>query len=196
MQRINTVNVLGEREERGSGPALLAESIDRNFGVRPDRYVRLDFRGFVELIDAVGGITIDVERVIVDNAYPTEDGGVTSVRFESGVQHMDGARALIYARTRHADDDYHRAERQQQVVSALMVRLKNPGNWPAVLGVLNRYVETDLNLWDMTMLSPSLLLSGGRFERLVIDRDYIRPAEGYSVPDYEQLAPWIETHFK
>ncbi len=197
LQRVNTINVLGEQETPGSGPALLAESLAASLGVRPERYARLNFAAFVELVDVVGGVTVDVPRTLVDNNYPTEDGGVTTVRFESGLQHFDGAQALIYARTRYADDDYRRAERQQQIVSALVGKLVNPAHWPAALAVLNRAVDSDLTLGDLLALAPPVLLSGGRFDQLVIDRDYLRgTSAGYAVPDYEKIAPWLEGRFE
>jgi LCP family protein required for cell wall assembly len=196
LQPINTINMLGEMEQPGSGPALLSASIAQNFGVRPERYVRLDFAGFVELVDAVGGLMIYVDRVIVDDAYPVAEGGVISVRFESGLQYMDGERALIYARTRHADDDYRRAERQQQVLAALAGRLANPLNWLRVWSVLAQRLDTDLTLWDMATIAPPVLLNVGRFEQLVINRDYIvGTAGGYAVPDYARLAPWLQGRF-
>jgi LCP family protein required for cell wall assembly len=196
MQRINTVNVLGEQQVANYGPALLVSSIERNFGVKPERYVRLDFAAFVAIIDAVGGVTIDVERVLVDDAYPTEDGGVTTVRFESGVQNMDGERVLIYARTRHADDDYQRAKRQQQVLSALAAKLANPLVWPPVLSILGRSIDTDLTLIEMLTIMPPLVLNAGRFEQLVIDRDYISgTGDGYAVPNYALIAPWLDGRF-
>jgi len=196
MQRINTVNMLGETEDVGRGSTLLAEAIEQNFGIGIDKTVRLNFNGFVELIDAVGGITIDVERAIVDDLYPTTDGGVMSIRFESGLQYMDGERALIYARTRHSDDDYRRAERQQQVVSALLGKLANPAYWPAALSALNRSVETNMNVFDMLRLAPPIILNRGRFEQLVIDRDKISAtAEGVAIPDYQQITPWLIERF-
>jgi LCP family protein required for cell wall assembly len=194
-QRINTINVLGEEQNPGGGVDLLEASLSQNFGVGIDRYVRLQFDGFMELIDAVGGVTIDVERTIVDDFYPTEDGGVTTVRFESGVQHMDGERALIYARTRHADDDYQRAERQQQVVSALLAKMANPINWPSVVSILNRAMETNLTVVDMALLAPPVLLNIGRYDRLVIDRDYIVGVANGVAPDYAKINPWIEPRF-
>lgn len=196
LQRINTVNMLGEMEAPGRGPALTAEGIIQSFGVTPDRYVRLDFNGFVRLIDAVGGITINVENRIYDWAYPTADGGTMEVEFPAGVQHMDGERALIYARTRHADDDYRRAERQQQVISALLGRLIIPLNWPSVAAALLQSVDTDLNILDMILLAPPVLVNGGRGQNLVIDRDYITAtAGGVAVPDYARIAPWLEAYF-
>ncbi len=196
-QRINTINLLGEQEAAGSGPTLLAQAIEQTFSVHIDRTIRMDFHGFVELIDAVGGVTIDVERAIVDDAYPTEDGGVMRIEFASGVQHMDGERALIYARTRHGSDDYARAQRQQQVLSALLGQMANPANWPAALAALTRNLETDLTVLDLLRLSPPVLLSGGRFDRLVIDRDTIKgTAAGHAIPDLDKLQPWLAEHLQ
>lgn len=195
MQRINTINVLAEMDEAGTGPDLLAESIARNFNIQPDRYVRLNFAAFVALVDGIGGIDIYVERVIEDPTFPTADGGTQYVRFESGMQHMNGERALIYARTRHGDDDYARAARQQQVVSAVAAKAAQPQNWGVVMRVLNENVETNLSAWDMLMMAPPVMLSSGQFDQLVINRDYILPGPGYSVPNYEALNPWISDRF-
>ena len=195
-QRINTVNVLGEMNTPGSGPGLLAQGIAQSFGIQPDRYVRLNFQAFTGLIDAVGGIDVDVPRTIVDYQYPTENYGTIEVRFEPGQQHMNGERALQYARTRHADDDYQRAARQQQVLTALSLKLLNPLTWPRVAVVLNSSVDTDLTLIDLITQAPTILLNAGRFERLVIDRDYISAsASGNAVPNYAALSDWLEQRF-
>ncbi|HEX2620078.1 MAG TPA: LCP family protein, partial [Phototrophicaceae bacterium] len=132
-QRINTINSLGEQNASGGGITLLQQAVEQDFDISTSRYVRLNFQGFVALIDAVGGVTIDVQQHIVDYNYPTVDGGTQMVEFQVGVQQMDGERALVYARTRHADDDYHRAARQQQVVSAVVGKLANPLNWSSAI---------------------------------------------------------------
>jgi LCP family protein required for cell wall assembly len=195
-QRINTVNVLGENDERGSGPTLLAQSFATSFGVQPDRYVRLNFQGFIDLINAVGGVDINVERTIVDYQYPTENYGTIEVRFEPGMQHMDGERALQYARTRHSDDDYQRANRQQQVLTALSLKLINPLNWPGALAVITTSMDTNLSPLDIAAHAPTILLNAGRFDRFVIDRDDITvSAAGNAIPNYDTLAPWLEERF-
>ena len=195
-QRINAVNVLGEMDAPGSGPDLLAQGIAASFGIQPDRYLRLNFQAFTDLIDAVGGITVDVPRTIVDYQFPTMDGGTMELRFEPGSQQMDGERALQYARTRHADDDYQRANRQQQVLTALSLKLLNPINWPRVATVVNGSMDTNLTLIDFVTQAPTILLNAGRFERLVIDRDYITAsAGGNAVPDYAKLSPWLYERF-
>ncbi|MCC6800078.1 MAG: LCP family protein [Anaerolineae bacterium] len=198
-QPINTINRIAELETPGSGPALVKASFQESFGVSVDRYVRLDFDAFVELIDAVGGITIDVPKRIVDYEFPTRTGGTIQIEFEPGRQKMDGERALQYARTRHQDDDYQRAERQQQVVDALIRKLSNPAQvfrWPRVLYVLRAHTDTDLSVWDLLEAGPALLLGWPGRESRVLERDdLIGMAAGYWVPDYDALAPWIAAQF-
>ncbi len=195
-QRINAINMLGEEKGKGKGPELLAEGIATSFDIHSNRYVRLDFTGFVNLIDAVGGITIDVEKTIVDYEYPTDDYGVKTIRFESGVQHMDGEQALIYARTRHTDDDHQRAKRQQQIMSALMAKLINPTTWPAVVRVLNQSLDTNLTILDIAGIAPPILLNIGRFDQLVLTGDYVLgTAKGNAIPNYKLLEIWLKGRF-
>ncbi|MFL5805646.1 MAG: LCP family protein [Roseiflexaceae bacterium] len=118
----------GVTAEQG-GMALAAETVEQfldlpRHGQRVDYVAAVNFDGFAKIIDALGGITIDVPTRIVDDEYPTPDFGITRVEFDPGVQHMDGARALIYARTRHADDDFGRAARQQQVIRAIVDEIR------------------------------------------------------------------------
>ncbi len=195
LQRINTINVLGEQASPGGGIDLLAAALQQEFKVGVDRSIRLNFQAFVDLVDAVGGISVDVPARIVDYAYPTMDGGTQVIEFESGTQQMDGERALIYARTRHADDDYQRAGRQQQVVSAVAVRLLNPLTWGPALQILNQYTETDLTFWDLLRYAPVLLVQGGQFDRLVVNREYLSATGGGVTPDYPRLLPWVSERF-
>lgn len=198
-QPINTINRLAELETPRSGPALVKASLAESFGVEIDRYVRLDFDAFVELIDAVGGVTIDVPKRIVDYEFPTHDGGTIQIEFEPGRQTMDGERALQYARTRHQDDDYQRAGRQQQVIDALIRKLMSPRqvvNWPRALYILQRRVDTDLSVWDMLEVGPTLILGwSGRDARVLNRDDLIGMAAGYWVPNYDALRPWIAERF-
>ncbi|MBC7812763.1 MAG: LCP family protein, partial [Burkholderiales bacterium] len=196
MERINTVNALGEQEQADYGVTLLSQAIGQNFGVGIDRYARLDFNGFVAVIDAVGGVDIEVPGVIEDYAYPTANFDTIAVRFEAGWQHMDGERALIYARTRHGDDDYQRAARQQQVISALASKLIIPVYWPGAAAAIGRSVETNLSPIDMLLIAPPVLFSGGNFEQLVIDRStIITTGDGVAVPNYELVNPWLAERF-
>jgi LCP family protein required for cell wall assembly len=121
----------GTTPEQG-GMALAADTVEQflalpKHGQRIDYVATINFDGFAKIIDALGGVTIDVPQPIVDDAYPTPDFGTTRIEFKPGVQRMDGARALIYARTRHADDDFGRAARQQQVLRAIVDEVRGRG---------------------------------------------------------------------
>ena len=194
-QRINTVNMLGEIQAAGYGPELLSAGIEASFGITPDRYARVNFDAFVQLVDAVGGVTVDVPKRIVDYQYPTANYSTITVTFEPGKQHMDGETALIYARTRHADDDYGRAARQQQVLSALTRKLANPLNWVPAGYVISQNVDTNIGILDMVGYAPPVLVGGGYTNRLVIDRDHIKPGASGAIPDYDKLAPWLAPRF-
>ncbi len=196
LQRVNTVNALGEQEQSGYGPVLFMESIESNFNMDVNHYIRVNFDAFVQLVDGVGGITVDVPRTIVDGYYPTVDGGTMTVTFEQGVQHLNGEQALQYARTRYTDDDYARAHRQQQVISALSVKLINPLNWFTAVSVLTRNVDSNLNILELGLYAPTFLLNAGRFEQLVIDREYITSSDGVAVPNYALLDEWLNAHFR
>ena len=201
MQRINAVNVLGEMDTPGQGGVLVQQTIAANFGIETAHYVRINFEAFTDLIDALGGIEIDVPSLLIDYEYPTADGGTTTIRFEQGTQHMTGEQALAYARTRHADDDYRRADRQQQVLIATADAMLNPANWgrlPAAGAAFWGAVDTDMNVLDMAIIAPSVLLdaAAGAVDRMVITREWIvRSPEGYAVPDYAALDSWLRAHF-
>jgi len=195
-QMINTANFLGEANQRGTGMPLLKQTIENNFGIQIDHYVRMDFAGFVDMVNAVGGVDIEVPRVIEDYSYPTPDYGTIHIRFEPGWQWMDGERALIYARTRHGDDDYRRAERQQQVLSAFVGRAINPLTWGGLVVVLNQSVETDLNVFDLVMVAPTTVFSSGRYNQLVIDREYILAGTNGPIPNYDAIEPFISENFQ
>lgn len=127
------------------GMALSARTMEQVLklsaqGIRIDYTMQINFAGFVGLIDALGGVTIDVPTLIQDYEYPTPDFGTMYVEFQPGPQHMDGATALIYARTRHADSDFGRAERQQQVIMAILQALKSKG-WTGRMAALDDVVE-------------------------------------------------------
>lgn len=137
------------------GMALAAQTVERLLllperGQHVDAIAQINFDGFAKVIDVLGGVDIDVPTLIVDDEYPTPDFGIMRIEFQPGTQHMDGAIALIYARTRHADSDFGRAERQQQVLRAIAAKLRARGPlgqaWlaPGLLDGLDGAVTTTL----------------------------------------------------
>jgi polyisoprenyl-teichoic acid--peptidoglycan teichoic acid transferase len=167
-----------EATAQQGGMALAAETVEALLdlparGMHVDHTATVNFAGFAGLIDALGGVTIDVPRYLLDEAYPTEDFGTMRVEFQPGPQRMDGATALIYARTRHPDSDFGRAERQQQVVRAILQEFRAKGALgqafalPALLRAVGddqggaRPVVTTLPLDRLDVLLGLLGLAGG-----------------------------------
>jgi len=150
--KVNTVHVFGEVNKfPGGGPELLRQTISELIGYPIDYYVRINFDGFRQIIDLAGGIDIDVAKEIKDDLYPDENYGYDPLFIPAGRQHMNGALALKYARTRHIDTDYSRAGRQQQVLLALKDKLRQPGQLAALLPripsialALGKSVQTDM----------------------------------------------------
>ncbi len=178
--RINTAVPNGaEPDDIHAGPRYLAQTIQENFGIPIQGYVMVNFTGFVAVVDAAGGVTVDVPALLVDNAYPTPDFGVTQVRFQPGPQRLDGERALIYVRTRHQDSDFGRAARQQQVVQALARQLLRPSGWlrlPGVLAAALDAVQSDLGPWDVpALLRLGFYLATDRAQFVVLGREYTDP---------------------
>lgn len=198
-QRINTINVLGAQDASTTGPELVKASINESFGIAVEHYVRIDFSAFVDLIDAVGGIEINVPKTIIDYAYPTADGGTMTIQFNPGAQHMNGTQALQYARTRHQDDDFQRAARQQQVIDAFLGKVRSPGqlvNWPELWRIFRSKVDTDLSWWDAVRLAPAVMVGwSGHTQRVLNRDDLVAMQAGYWIPRYDDLAPWIAQHF-
>jgi polyisoprenyl-teichoic acid--peptidoglycan teichoic acid transferase len=98
------------------GPTLVRDTIEQNFRIQVDYYAQVDFGGFMKIVDAVGGVTVDNPYPFKDDEYPTPDYQYTRVFFPAGTMHLNGAEALQFARSRHGDDDYGRNARQQQVL--------------------------------------------------------------------------------
>lgn len=112
--------VLAAPDDPVAGVAKVRDTLESLFGLRIDGYVLIDFAGFENIVDALGGIDVTVPYEIVDTKYPTEDYGEETITFAAGSQHMDGDQALKYVRTRHADSDDARRQRQIDVISAIL----------------------------------------------------------------------------
>ena len=196
--RINTAHFFAEAEETGRGPEAAMNTVRSNFGVDVHRYVRLDLIGFVRIVDAMGGVTIDVPNPLIDYEYPTYDYGTTVVEFQAGRQHMNGEQALAYARIRHGSSDFQRAERQQLVIAALMTQMLKPTTWlraPLILAAVSEAVDTDVTAVDALRMAPTLLLVGpGGLDSRVIQDQMVQPTTtdgGASVllPVWEHINP-------
>lgn len=157
-QRINTALYFGyDPANPAAAPELAMRTVQQELNRPIDRYMLLDFTTFVAVVDALGGIEVDVPVPIVDTEYPTADYGITTISFDPGVQTLDGEHALIYVRTRHSDSDFGRSQRQQQVIQALAAKAIQPVNWPRlpeVYRVVRAGVVTNLTPQDALAVLP------------------------------------------
>ncbi len=164
-ERINAAYEFG-------GGQVAKQTVSNVIGQPVDRYLVIGLQGVRDVVDAVGGVDITVPQAIHDDAYPTDDYGYQTVDIPAGRQHMDGATALEYARTRHQDSDFARTARQQQVVGAVRNAMLNPVNWPrvpAVLAAVSRSIKTDMSPLDGIAIGAAVLRSPGEPDHLVID---------------------------
>ncbi|MDP9264845.1 MAG: LCP family protein [Chloroflexota bacterium] len=130
------------------GPELSRRAVENLLGIPIQSYAIVDFVAFTRIIDTLGGVVVDVQRPIRDEAYPTADFGIERLNILAGPQLMDGARALRFARSRHDSNDFGRAKRQQEVILAFRTRVVQ-GNMlfrlPAILDQVGTAVETNFD---------------------------------------------------
>jgi LCP family protein required for cell wall assembly len=160
--RLNLADNIGEAQHYpGGGPALLKSILERDLGLTFDRYVRIDFQGFSEMIDALGGIDVDVrcptELWVPNMKSPGEYLLVRS--FPASMQHMDGQLALLYSRCRAHTPVFDRDRRQKEVLLAIrnrVLELGIPGLLPRLLPLLDsmeHHVQTDLEPSEILALA-------------------------------------------
>ena len=120
------------------GFKALEGAVGQYLGLHVDGAVVVNLMGFVNLIDALGGLDMNVPVAITDNQYSRpQDGRNTVLHINAGQQHMDGYTALAYARSRHQDSEYGRMSRQQAVLIALRAQLKPCSLLPKVPSLIS-----------------------------------------------------------
>ena len=170
-ERINfayAAGMLGEGPEPASavdaGAAVADPLLAHLLGIGINFFVGVDFNAFKQAVDAVGGVNIDVPASFTDHQYPAGECDLgncayETVHFNAGMQHMNGATALIYARSRHGNNgqgsDFARSRRQQQIIVALKSQIESIGGFgklPDVINALGSNVLTDLTIGDAESL--------------------------------------------
>ena len=182
--RINTAHYTGDlRKYPGGGPALAIKTVQYNFGITIHYYVRVNFSGFVGVVDTIGGVDIHVEKEIDDPLYPDNAYGYDPLYIPAGLQHMDGELALKYARTRHSGSDFDRLRRQQQVIMTVRDKVLRFDllpqllpKLPDLLKTVGDAVQTDLQLDEMLNLAQLVTRIGDEhIKTAVIDSSMTEP---------------------
>ncbi len=169
-RKINNINAYAEVETPGSGGLAISQAISDVLNIPVDYYIRVDFEGFVNIIDELGGIKIYVDNTLDDYHYPImgqEDAEPYEARFEhlhidKGWQEMDGELVLKYVRSRRAagieGSDFARAQRQQKVITAIKEKvlskhiLFQPKMITNIINELEEHINTNLKIWEMVKL--------------------------------------------
>ena len=183
--RINVAHALG-------GPKYAMQTVEYNFGVPVQYYVRVNFNAVIKLVDLLGGIDVYNEEDINDLSYPDMNFGYDPFKLKAGWQHLDGATALKYARTRHGSSDFFRMRRQQQVVLAMRDKALDSGALTKLLPQAPQIYQTlrdsiDSNLSPLEMAQLAMLardIPSERIARVSIDESatqYWTTPQGASV---------------
>lgn len=206
-RKINNINAIGEAKKEGSGPVLASQVISDLLNQKIHYYVKVDFDGFAELIDDLGGINVYIERGFTDSAYPTDDGLTQTIAFEEGWQKMDGVAALQFSRSRHGNNgegsDFARAARQQKILLAIKDRLLststllNPSRLNRVLNAVADHLQTNIGLWEIIRLSTYLpTIEKEKIRHHVLDESETSPLYATNINGAYLLLPkgddWTE----
>jgi LCP family protein required for cell wall assembly len=156
--KVNTAHAYG-------GVALAQQVVANTLGIPIHYYVKTDFRGLKAVVDAVGGIDVEVKDRLYDIEYPCEDNQYKScgLDIKPGLQHMDGSKALQYARCRKGTcgDDFGRAARQQEVMDLVREKIVRwdivlrPDDLFDVTSAIRDNLETNLGPVQMVLFARS-----------------------------------------
>ena len=169
-KKINNVNAYAEAKTPGNGGVAISQALSDVLKTPVDYFVRLDFAGFVNIIDELGGIEVYVENNLEDSTYPImgmEEAEPYAARFEhlsipAGWQKMDGGLALKYVRSRYAHgvegSDFARSRRQQKVIEAAKNKflskntLFRPSIITNIIDELQEHLSTNIKIWEAIKL--------------------------------------------
>ncbi len=140
------------------GHRLTQNTVENFLGVPIDHYVIINIHAFQRIIDAIGGIDIDVEKRMYYEDPWDDDGGLL-IDLRPGMQHMDGKTAVTYVRYRDEEGDIGRVARQQKFMKALMDKMTSPSiipQLPAIISEISKSVKTDLSIREMIEFAGTL----------------------------------------
>jgi len=141
--------------DRTRGYNALKAIIGNLYGLDIKYFVEVNFDGFKKVIDALGGVTINVQVPVVDDTFPGTTGRTQRLYIPSGIQHMDGDQALRYARSRHTSSDFDRGARQQRVLLSLREQADPQALIPRIpdlVAALKKAIRTDVPLDQIAQL--------------------------------------------
>lgn len=224
--KLNSSYYWGNQKEKGGGLILAKSSAEEVIGEPVHYGIVIDFSEFVKMVDILGGIEVDVEADFVDERYPITgrendecDGDTEykcryeTVRFNEGVQVMDGETALKFVRSRNAEGDegtdIARAVRQQKILASLKSKvlspkiLLSPKKIFSLFKTVQDSVETDIKESSLAILSRRILDAGENISSLVLPEEFLyNPPKSYlydnlyvfipTAQDWEHVHGWVD----
>jgi LCP family protein required for cell wall assembly len=191
MERINTTQFKG-------GFKLTASTFEYNFGIRPDHYALINFNGFVDLIDTLDGINVQVGKQLTD--HRDRMGNYT---VNPGIVHMDGETTLWYVRSRYTTNDFDRTRRQQEVLKAIFLRLLSfdlVEKFPQLYQQYENTIQTDLKNTQLLKLVPLApqFVQGDRINQYSINSNQVSSWLTYAgaqvlIPNREAIKPILKS---
>lgn len=217
--KINAAYAIGKKESEEAGFSLLEDAVYEIIDQPIHYVVGLDFNGFKELVDAIGGVDVKVDRAFVDEKYPIkgmendECGGDIEykcryevLKFETGVQNMNGETALKFSRSRHAEGDegtdYARSLRQQKVIGAIKNKISqksillNPKKLLELKAISDKYIKVNPVLSDeeyagFASFGVAFWRSGNDIKTITLDQG-TDESPGFLVnPPIEKYESWV-----
>jgi len=180
VSKVNAANFYG-------GPALMIETIQEFTGIPVNHYMELDFLGFEGIVDALGGVWIDVPREVDDWKAASHSPNHQASHIDAGYQLLDGEYALTFVRSRdYPDADFTRMQNQQLFFRALLeqaTRWSNILKLPGTIREFARYTNTDMSVGELIEIAQALngvnsagletatLLGEWRSPYVVVDED-------------------------
>lgn len=186
ISKINAAHAMG-------GPEKTIETIRAVFGIPVDAWVSLNFEAFQKIVDAIGGIDINVEKQLDYD----DNWGNLHIHLKPGYQRLNGYEAMGYVRMRHSDSDFMRAKRQHNFLEALRTKLKQPGTFlalPKVLDTVNENIKRGA-LTEDQMFALANFARNLPKERIVIETLPSREGPSFVTIDREKGAEVIQRLF-
>ena len=188
--RINTAHFFAEAAQPGSGPAAAMQAFSTNFGIPITYYLRVRLEGVPGLIDAMGGVTVDLAEPMAG--------------YEAGKHQLNGTAALAFVRDRKGTDDFFRMDHGQIFIKAAAQQALNPLTWlrlPLIYAAFQQTVDSNLSLWQLANLGITVVRLGpAKIESHVLPREATTPTtiNGAQVllPRWDRIRPLVDQVFK
>ncbi|RIK35973.1 MAG: hypothetical protein DCC55_28720 [Chloroflexi bacterium] len=187
--RINQVDYLGEqRNGGGGGPQLVSDVLSATLGIQTQHWVRLQMDGFIDIVDAIGGVTVHLDCPFYEPIFNLTTNRWDYFVLPAGEVKLDGESAYWFVRLRYRESDIGRGRRQRQFLWALREQVMDANlilRFPELWGAFQNAISTDLGLLELieltrygTSLDPGNVRAGGL---TLSDLQGYRTAEGAAV---------------